>query len=205
ERFSEMDLERPAGGVERSAFAGDGHEDGVASFFDADPPRRGDVRLDFACRTTRRLAILQRRKAVTVDRGVGVWRVEFKILTNEEARLTMRIAAGADPANVRRQRDVARHFFPDEMKRIVGGPHIFSAAADEVSLLRRVVFDRAGPEDVADIAVALERSECCIRGARGSRVKQKAKARSDGGDLRGEVQRKFPRFCNRALRPCTSS
>ena len=111
-----------------------------------------------------------------MDRGVGVRRIGIQTLANQQTRFAVGVAARAGPLNVRRQRDVARQFFPNEMKRVVGGPHIFPAAADEVSLLCCVVIDRPGPEYVANIAVALERSECCIRGAGGSLLKQKAKA-----------------------------
>ena len=159
ERLAEFNLEGATGCVQRLSFGGHGHGDVIALFFDSDPSRRGDIRLDFTRRTAGVLTVLKRREAITVDDGVGVRRVGLQTLANQQTRFAVGIAARADPANVRRERDLARHFFPDEMKCIVGEPHIFSSTGDEISLFRRIIFDRAGPEDVANVAVALERSE----------------------------------------------
>jgi hypothetical protein len=45
------------------------------------------------------------------------------------------------------------------VKGVGRGPHIFAAAGYGVSLLRLVVFDRAGQFDRADVAVLLEQAE----------------------------------------------
>ena len=71
----------------------------------------------------------------------------------------MRLPAGADPAEVRGERDVARHLFPDKLKSVVGEPHVLPAAGNEVTLPRGIVFNRTGLAYGANVTVRLEQSE----------------------------------------------
>src|SRR5882672_8102233 len=64
------------------------------------------------------------------------------------------------------------------MKRVRGGPHIFAAAGDGVSLLRLVVSDRAGQFDRADVDVLRKQAESVLlrRGRPGLREQRPAQS-----------------------------
>ena len=145
--------------MKRFALAGNRHGNVVALFLDADSSRRGNVGLNLARRTAARFAVLKRREALAVDDGVGIGRVRIQTLTDEQARLAMRLAAGAHPADVRCERDVARRLFPDEVKRVAGEPHVLPASGNEVTLPRGIVFNRTGLAYGANVTVRLEQSE----------------------------------------------
>ena len=134
EGLGEADLERTARRMQGLVFTGDRHGDKVALLLDADPARRGDIGLNLARDAARRLPVLQRGEAVAMNDRVGVGGLGIEALTDEQTRLAMGIAAGADPANVRRQRDIARHPLPDEVQRVFGKPHVLAAAGDEIAL-----------------------------------------------------------------------
>ena len=70
----------------------------------------------------------------------------------------MRIAALARKGNIGRERHVAGDFFPNKMKRIVGEPHIRSAARDGVSTARRIKLKCAPVLRRGDIAVFFEQT-----------------------------------------------
>jgi hypothetical protein len=69
------------------------------------------------------------------------------------------ISVCARPAHVRREREIAGHFLPDEVKSVVGKPHVGAAAGDEIFALGRIKRHRAGFEHLADIRMAGKNSE----------------------------------------------
>ena len=71
----------------------------------------------------------------------------------------MRIAAGADEFNVRRQHEITRHLLPDKMEGVVGEPHVFAAAGDEILALGGIKIHRSGPGNIADIALVRKNSK----------------------------------------------
>src|SRR6266508_4085849 len=100
ERLGQFDPERAARRLQRFSFAGDGHEDVIAAFLDLNAARRLHVRLNLARRAALYFSVLQRGQAVAVQRRVGIGRIRVETLTDDQTRLAMRIAAGADELNV---------------------------------------------------------------------------------------------------------
>jgi len=84
----------------------------------------------------------------------------------------MGIAAGADPANVRRERDITRHPLPDEVQRVFAKPHILAAAGNEIALRPGVIRDRARHTHGADVAVPLEQANRCLLAQDGCALKE---------------------------------
>ena len=91
----------------------------------------------------------------------------------------MRVAARADPVNLRGECQVARHSFPNKVHRVIGKPHVVAAARDEVGLLGGIEVNRAGFANVTNVAMALELSGQRTLGAEGRSSKQRAKAQGD--------------------------
>ena len=90
---------------------------------------------------------------------IRVNRARLERLADEQARLAMRIAASADEFNVRRQREIARQLLPDKMKGVVGEPHVFAAAGDEILAPGGIKIHRSEPGDIADIVLMRKNSE----------------------------------------------
>ena len=65
-------------------------------------------------------------------------------------------AALAGQADIRRQRHVARDFFPYDVKRVVGEPHVLPAASNLVNAAHRIEPDGAGLARGANLLVILE-------------------------------------------------
>lgn len=103
---------------------------------------------------------------------IGVGGLGIEALTNEQTCLAMGIAARADPPNVRRERDIARHPLPDEVQRVFAKPHILSAAGNEVALLPDVISDRARHTHGADVTMTLEQAKRRILAQHGRALKE---------------------------------
>ena len=71
----------------------------------------------------------------------------------------MRVAAGADPTDVRGQGDVAGNALPYVMKGVGGEPHVFAATRDLVSPAGGVEFHGAGSANHSDVSVAFKQSK----------------------------------------------
>jgi hypothetical protein len=91
----------------------------------------------------------------------------------------MGVAASAKPTDVRSQRQVSRHLFPDKVERVVGEPHVLAAARDEVTFLRGIVLDRARLAYQANVTLPLEQSERRIPGRGGSGLPDEAQAQKN--------------------------
>ena len=68
----------------------------------------------------------------------------------------MLVSGLGQKTDVGRQRDIARHFLPHELKRVRRKPHVFAAARDRVGLSLRVVIDGAWMKHGPNIPVILE-------------------------------------------------
>src|ERR1017187_2362955 len=110
-------------------------------------------------RAVRRVAVLKRRQAAAMKGDIRVNRTRLERLANEQARLAMRIAADADEFNVRRQREIARHLLPDKTEGVVGEPHVFATAGNEIAALGRIKIHQSGPGDITDVALVRKNSE----------------------------------------------
>src|SRR6266545_4868604 len=93
-----------------------------------------------------------------MQRGVGIGGISVKTLADEEARFAMRIPAAAEKGNVCRECHVAGNFLPNEMKRVIGKPHVLPAAGDRVSAADCIVLDGPGAARRADLAAAGEKA-----------------------------------------------
>src|SRR5450759_2229301 len=109
--------------------------------------------------TTGRVPKLKRGQPVAMKRDVRVSRTRVERLANHKTCFAMLIAVRADPAHVRREREIARHLFRDEMKCVVGGPHVRAAARDEIFALCEIKTGRAGLGDAADVRLTEKNSE----------------------------------------------
>ena len=123
---------------------------------------------------------------------IGVGGLGIEALTNEQARLAMGIAAGADPANVRRERDIARHPLPDEVQRVFAKPHILAAAGNEIALRPGVIGDRARHTDGADVAMPLEQPQRRLPAPDGGAVKEAAQTQKNRDPLGTIIHRHTP-------------
>ena len=132
---------RATGRMQIFISARDGHRDVFAALLDAQAPGRRDTGLNLIGACAFGFAILQRSQTVAVQRGVGVGGIGIETLTDDQASFAMRVAALADEADVRRERYVAGNFFPNEVKRVVGEPHVLAAAADGVTATSGVILD----------------------------------------------------------------
>ena len=54
------------------------------------------------------------------------------------------------------------------MKRVVGEPHVFTAAGDEVFAVRRVEVDRAGLGHVADVGLSGKEAQVAVESPKAS-------------------------------------
>ncbi len=70
----------------------------------------------------------------------------------------MRISAATEKCNIRGQSQIAGNFFPSEVKRIFGEPHVLSAARDDIRTTSRIEFHGAFPARPADIAMTFKRA-----------------------------------------------
>ncbi len=61
--------------------------------------------------------------------------------------------------HVGREREIAGHFFPDEMKFVVGGPHVPAAARDEIFTFGGIKIRRAVFGNLADVRLIGKNSQ----------------------------------------------
>ena len=153
ERFVQLDSERSSGRVQGFAGGGDVKGNIGAAPLDAQAGRVGCRGLDLAGLGVRCFAVLEASQAVAVKNRVGVSRIGFESLPEDQAGFAVRVSIRADPADVRRESHIPGHLFPDKMKRVVGEPHVFAAAADEVGAFSGVEFGGARFQDAADVTV----------------------------------------------------
>ena len=158
-RLREMDAERAASAAERLTLGSDRDRDVVALLLDPHPPRSTDVRADLTSQAALCLAVLEGGEAVGVDHRIDVGRIGIKALTDQERGLTVRMAAGADKADVGCQRNVAFGALPDKMEGVGAEPHVFAATADCVCLGLGVVLQGAWFPDRTHVALGFEKSE----------------------------------------------
>ena len=167
----DWNLQISAGGFQFPAHGCDPHGNVIAAFFQPHANRRGDIRLDFVRHRAVRFAVLQRRQPAAVNRDIRVSRTGLQRLTDEQTGFAVWIAARAEEADAGREREIARHFFPDEMERVIGEPDIGTAASDEVFAFGRVKIRRAGFKDAANVGLpgkntrfGSAKNEACIHG-----------------------------------------
>ena len=108
-----------------------------------------------------------------MHRDVDISGIGRESLAHHEAGLAMGIASAAEPLYPRLQRKIPRYSPPDEMKRIVGEPHILSAASNQIGAGGRVENNGAGVAGFADVALLLERSQILSVDA-GQRMEQQS-------------------------------
>src|ERR1043166_8637641 len=125
------------------ARAGDGHRKVFAALLDAQSRRCRNSGLDFINASAFALAILQRVQAITVQHGISISGIGIESLPNDEASLAMRVATRFGKCDVCSERNVAGNLFPNEMKRVVGEPHVFTAAGYGVAAMRLIEHSRA--------------------------------------------------------------
>jgi len=102
---------------------------------------------------------LERCQSIAMNRCVGIDGIGVERLANEKAGLPMIVATRSNERDVRGERDVSRDFLPNEVKRIVGEPHVVAAACDSVGLFNLVVFCIAGFFSGAGIQMPIENAE----------------------------------------------
>ena len=136
ERRFELDPERAAGRPQRPAGSGDGHRNIFSALLQTNPVGRGSVGLDFPCQPALGFPILKRSQSVAMHRNIRIRRIRIQRLADHQAGFAVRISIRADPADVCGQCQIAGHALPYEVKRVIGGPHVFAAARDPVAAAR---------------------------------------------------------------------
>src|SRR5579859_196921 len=104
-------------------------------------------------------AELERHQAVAVPRRGHVHAIRCERGANGPPDFPMLLDPGADEARAGREREIARHPLPNELKIVAVAPHVLAGTADQVLLPGRIVRDGAGAAHVADIAMAVEDAE----------------------------------------------
>ncbi len=140
------------------AFGREEHIDVVAVFFDAEALWAGDGGLDFVGGSAGLVAILEGGEADSVQGGIGIGGIGVEALADDEAGFSMGIFAIDGEHYVGFEGEIGGDFFPDEVERVGGEPHVFAVAGDGVGFLEGVVFIFAGVEDCADVGVVVENS-----------------------------------------------
>src|ERR1700722_9601432 len=148
-----------ASGFKRFAGSGGCQHDVIAALLETEPRRGGTARLNLAGGGALFFAKLQTSQTVRVPRGIRIGRVRLQRLAQQQAGLAMVHASGVKKMDVRTQVHVARNFFPDEMKSVVGEPHIGAAASDDIYLARRIKLRAAAMSDYANFALIRKLSQ----------------------------------------------
>src|SRR3954470_16913247 len=90
-----------------------------------------------------------------MQRGGDVRTLRVERGTDRPPELPVRIAARAEKARTRREKEVASQTLPDEMEVVVVGPHVLAGSGHRVRLASRFVRPRARPR-AADIRLSVE-------------------------------------------------
>ena len=109
-----------------------------------------------------RAAVLQRDKAVPVDRGRHVGRTGREVGSDRPPELAMRLHARPVELRPREQEEIPLDAPPHEVKVVAVEPHVRARARDGVPLPHGVIRDRAPLGHLPDVGLTVEETQRCL-------------------------------------------